>query len=96
MHFHIAQDDNQAKEKIPFKFRVSCTGEETDLMLNANDTVLLGKLELSSCRPGKWIQRWYYGGRLLQDRLRLRDLKIPPGHVVQVIFNESPMPQVSH
>lgn len=32
-------------------------------------------------------QRWFFGGKLLGDKLRVEEAKIPPGYVVQVIIN---------
>ena len=33
-------------------------------------------------------QRWFYAGRMLNDKLRMEDAKIPRNHVVQVIVSE--------
>lgn len=32
-------------------------------------------------------QRWFFGGKLLGDKLHIEDAKILPGYVVQVIVN---------
>lgn len=32
-------------------------------------------------------QRWFFGGKLLGDKLRIEESKIQPGYVVQVIVN---------
>lgn len=32
-------------------------------------------------------QRWFYGGKLLGDKILIEDAQIQPGHIVQVIVN---------
>lgn len=32
-------------------------------------------------------QRWYFGGRLLNDKTKIEDLKLQNGFVVQVVVN---------
>lgn len=39
-----------------------------------------------------WRQRWFYGGKLLGDRLLVEEAKITPGYVVQVIVSTDPQP----
>lgn len=35
-------------------------------------------------------QRWFFGGKLLGDKLHLDEIKIQPGYVIQVIVNQEP------
>lgn len=37
-------------------------------------------------------QRWFFGGKLLGDKLHIEDAKISPGYVVQVIVNPAETP----
>lgn len=37
-------------------------------------------------------QRWFYGGKLLGDKLHVEEAKIPTGYVVQVIVNMESTP----
>lgn len=39
-------------------------------------------------------QRWFFGGKLLSDKLRIEEAKILPGYVVQVIVNPEPLSRV--
>nr|CAD7410710.1 unnamed protein product [Timema poppensis] len=39
-------------------------------------------------------QRWFFGGKLLGDKLRMEEAKILPGYVVQVIVNSESMSRV--
>lgn len=39
-----------------------------------------------------WRQRWFYGGKLLGDRLVVEEAKVTPGYVVQVIVSSEPQP----
>lgn len=32
-------------------------------------------------------QRWFFGGKLLGDKLHVEEAKIPQGYIVQVIIN---------
>lgn len=32
-------------------------------------------------------QRWFFGGKLLGDRVRIDEIKVLPGYVIQVVVN---------
>lgn len=38
-------------------------------------------------------QRWFFGGKLLGDKLQVEEAKIPSGYIVQVIINMEPSKQ---
>lgn len=40
-------------------------------------------------------QRWFYGGKLLGDKLHVEEIKIPTGYVIQVIVNTEQEPSNS-
>ena len=78
--------------EIPLKFRLSNCNKDLKLGVKSNDTVLRVKRhlhELEGIEPSR--QRWFFGGRLISDKLRMEDTKIPKGCLVQVIVSE---PQV--
>ncbi|KAI8422073.1 hypothetical protein MSG28_009964 [Choristoneura fumiferana] len=65
----------------------------------ANDDNALNECELPPANvqkydsnPEPWRQRWFYGGKLLGDRLLIEEAKITPGYVVQVIVSTEPQP----
>ena len=75
------------------KLRVS-TGKDVKMTVRSTETVhqvkkrLLTQLGVEPAR-----QRWYFAGKLLTDKTRIEDVKIPKGYVVQVIVSEaSPTP----
>lgn len=72
-------------ENHVMRLRLNSSGQETEVRLRGNETIAHGKRELGKTYSGL-KQRWYYGGRLLQERSKIKDLAIPNGHVVQVVF----------
>lgn len=74
--------------EIPIKFRISSSNKDLKLYVRTTDTVL--KLKKRICdemgiEPQR--QRWFFAGRLLGDKLRVEDAKIPKSYVVQVIVS---------
>jgi hypothetical protein len=45
-------------------------------------------LSLFCVEPSR--QRWFYAGRLLSDKIRIEDAKIPKNYVIQVIVAPEP------
>ncbi|KAG8251663.1 Ubiquitin domain-containing protein 2 [Homalodisca vitripennis] len=39
-------------------------------------------------------QRWFFGGKLLGDKLHVEEAKVSPGYVIQVIVNPEPVSRV--
>ena len=65
------------------RVRVSLTGDDVVLIVNTADTVLAAKRKLQAQEnikvPEPSRQRWYYGGKLLSDKMRIGDANIPTG-----------------
>ena len=53
--------------------------------MRSKHTVRHIKQTLAKAEDISGEQRWYYGGRLLQDKLRIEDTKVPKGHLIQVV-----------
>lgn len=93
MYLEVVSDDPLDEELFYIKLRLSTTEqEETELSLRGGDAIAIGKMRLSQQISNTSRQRWFYGGQLLEDRLRIRDLNIPQGHIVQVVFSDLPTP----
>lgn len=70
------------------KLRLSHTCTDIKLSVYTTDTISICKKKLQSQEGIESSrQRWFYGGKLLGDKLRVEEAKIPPGYVVQVIVN---------
>ncbi len=72
--------------EVPVKFRLS-TGKDLKLMVRSTDSVAKVK-KLIHTEEGVEAsrQRWYFSGKLLQDKLKIEDAKIQKGFIVQVII----------
>uniref|UniRef100_A0A0A9XXE8 Ubiquitin domain-containing protein 1 n=1 Tax=Lygus hesperus TaxID=30085 RepID=A0A0A9XXE8_LYGHE len=70
------------------KLRLSSTCQDVKLPIYTTDTIGIAKKKLQyqeGLEPSK--QRWFFGGKLLGDKLHIEDAKIVPGYVIQVIVN---------
>lgn len=74
--------------EVPVKFRLSSPAKDIKVMVRTTDTVYKVKRILQE-KEGVEAerQRWFFGGKLLNDKLRIEDAKIPKGFVVQVIVS---------
>jgi len=76
-------------EELKVKVRISLTGEDVRLVLNTRETIGMAKKKLQDqegiAEPAR--QRWYFGGKLLGDKLRVSEAAIPQGFVIQCIVN---------
>jgi len=76
-------------EELKVKVRISLTGEDARLVLNTRETIGMAKKKLQDqeglAEPAR--QRWYYGGKLLGDKLRVSEAGVPQGFVIQCIVN---------
>lgn len=73
------------------KFRVSTLSKDLKLKVRTTDTVMKIKkkiFELEKIEPSR--QKWFFSGKILSDKLKIEDAKIPKGYVVQVIV--APLP----
>ncbi|KAK0044149.1 ubiquitin domain-containing protein 2 [Biomphalaria pfeifferi] len=75
----------------PIRFRLSTLSHDIKLSVSSTDTVSKVKKRIADMQVGvdPHRQRWYYAGRLLNDKLRIEDARIPKNHVVQVIVSGS-------
>lgn len=70
------------------KLRLSSTCTDVKLAVSTKDTIGMAKRKLQlqeGLEPSR--QRWFFGGKLLGDKLRIEETKVLPGYVVQVIVN---------
>jgi len=76
-------------EELKVKVRISLTGEDVRLVLNTLETIGMAKKKLQdqegTAEPAR--QRWYFGGKLLGDKLRVSEAGVPQGYVIQCIIN---------
>ncbi|XP_063220651.1 ubiquitin domain-containing protein 1 [Bacillus rossius redtenbacheri] len=73
---------------LVLKLRLSSTCVDVKLPVCSNDSIAMAKKKLQSqegLEPSR--QRWFFGGKLLGDKLRIEEAKVLPGYVVQVIVN---------
>ena len=79
--------------ELALKLRLS-TGADLKITVRSTDSVLKVKRLLQASDGIEAArQRWYFSGRLLPDKLRIEDAKIPKGFIVQVIVNpDNPTP----
>ena len=74
--------------EVPLKLRLSHLSKDLKVMVRSTDTVHRVKRllhEKEGVEPER--QRWFFGGKLLNDKLRIEDAHIPKGFVVQVIVS---------
>ncbi|KAB0801629.1 hypothetical protein PPYR_03815 [Photinus pyralis] len=70
------------------KLRLSHTCTDIKLPVYSTDTISTCKKKLQSQEGIESSrQRWFFGGKLLGDKLHVEEAKIQPGYVVQVIIN---------
>ncbi|XKL69202.1 hypothetical protein PGB90_006971 [Kerria lacca] len=75
-------------KEIVLKIRLSHNCYDIKLTLLTTDTIAVAKKKLSlkeGTDPS--IQRWFFGGKLLGDKVRIDEIKILPFYVIQVIIN---------
>ncbi|CAH1155047.1 unnamed protein product [Phaedon cochleariae] len=75
------------------KLRLSHSCLDVKISVYTTDTISICKKKLQSQEGIETSrQRWFYGGKLLGDKLHVEEAKIPPGYVVQVIVNMESLP----
>lgn len=80
--------NSSAGVEVPVRFRLSNMAKDIKVMVKTTDTVYKVKkllYENEGVEPER--QRWFFSGKLLNDKLRIEDAKIPKGFVVQVIVS---------
>ncbi len=76
------------------KLRLS-TGKDVKMTVRSTETVYQVKKRLNTqagVEPMR--QRWFFSGKLLTDKTKIEEVKIPKGYVVQVIISETNPPPV--
>ncbi|MCL4150072.1 UNVERIFIED_CONTAM: hypothetical protein GTU68_028953 [Idotea baltica] len=84
-------DGSQEKgEEMELKVRLSTTLKDIKLIVRSTDTISVAKQKLEMQeRLGLCRQRWYYGGKLLGDRLHVHECNIKHNWVIQCILTEN-------
>jgi len=94
-----AQDtdaNNPPGTETVIKFRLSTSSKDIRMKVRTTDSVLKIKkrlFETEKIEPSR--QRFFYAGKMLNDKLKLEDVKIPKGNVVQVIVSPGEGEEVS-
>ncbi|XP_023935664.1 ubiquitin domain-containing protein 1 [Bicyclus anynana] len=71
---------------LALRLRLSTGGPDLDLPVCARHTIAHCKAKLHAQENiSPWRQRWFYGGKLLGDKLLVEEARITAGYVVQVI-----------
>lgn len=79
---------NVGGEEILIKLRLSTTGRDLKMAVRTGETVWSAKRRLQALEgidPSR--QRWFFGGRLLGDKLKIEEIKLQTGFVIQVIIS---------
>lgn len=77
--------DTDPGEEVVIKLRLS-SGKDLKLTVRNRHTIRQIKQTLAKAENLHGDQRWFYGGKLLQDKLKIEDIKVPRGHLVQVVL----------
>lgn len=68
------------------KFRISALQNDVKMSIYTKEPVLHAKHRLAAAHGFEaGDQRWYFGGRLLHDKMKFEDIKLQPGFVIQVV-----------
>ncbi|XP_060801317.1 ubiquitin domain-containing protein 2 [Amyelois transitella] len=79
--------------EVTLRLRLSSSCKDVELAVYTRHTIAHCKNKLhaqENIEP--WRQRWFYGGKLLGDRLLVEEARVTPGYVVQVIVSSEPQP----
>ena len=77
--------DTDPGEEVVIKLRLS-NGKDLKLTVRNRHTIRQIKQTLAKAENISSEQRWFYGGKLMQDKLRIEDTKVPKGHLIQVVI----------
>ena len=85
-----AEADSSQGTVVMLKLRLSNLSKDIKVVVKSTDTVYKVKQLLQDSKGIRSdCQRWFFGGKLLNDKLHIQDAHIPKGFVVQVIVNEA-------
>ncbi len=79
-------DESTLGEEYMVKCRISTTCKDTKMKVRSGETVGAVKKRLDQeidVTPSK--QRWFFGGKMLHDKVTMADTRVPRGFVIQVI-----------
>lgn len=83
-----SETSNGGGEEIVVKIRLSTTGKDTKMPVQTRETVMNAKRRLQALESIEpFRQRWFFGGRLLSDKMKIEEIKLQAGYVVQVIVS---------
>ncbi|XP_066149493.1 ubiquitin domain-containing protein 2 [Euwallacea fornicatus] len=84
----IESEPVEAGMETILKLRLSHNCSDVKLAVYSKDSISMCKKKLQSQEGIESSrQRWFFGGKLLGDKLHVEEAKIPPGYIVQVIVN---------
>lgn len=75
--------------EVLIKVRISTSNRDMKLPVRTLDTIFAAKRRIHTLEgidPAN--QRWFFGGRLLHDKMTIDEAKIPAGFIVQVIVTQ--------
>ncbi|XP_021966854.1 ubiquitin domain-containing protein 1 [Folsomia candida] len=84
----FTNDEAAEEDKHWIKLRLSSSGKDVDLPVRRAESVSSCKAKLGVKISTNLRQRWFYGGKLVEDKTKVRDLGVPDGHIIQVVFLE--------
>lgn len=77
---------NFAGEELQVKFRLSSLQNDVKMPVYSKETIFSAKRKLGALQGFEPREmRWYFGGRLLNDKIKIEELKLQNGFVVQVV-----------
>ncbi|KAI1294605.1 Ubiquitin domain-containing protein 2 [Halotydeus destructor] len=77
-----------AGEEVLVKFRVSSLSNDVRMVVFTKESVFSAKRKLGQLQGFEpRDQRWYFGGKILNDKLKIEDIKLQSGFVIQVVVN---------
>ncbi|XP_055343790.1 ubiquitin domain-containing protein 1-like [Paramacrobiotus metropolitanus] len=97
----LGKDENKSTpvktgKDVAIKLRFSDSDKDVKFPVNTEESIasLKKRVHQSVRNVDPLDQRWFFGGKLLQDRSRLSEFKIRPGYVIQIIV-KAPKPASS-
>ena len=80
-------DEADLGEEHMIRCRLSTTCKDYKIDVRTRETVSSVKKRLArELELGTAKQRWFFGGKMLYDKMTIGDIRIPRGYVIQVIL----------
>lgn len=86
----VALEEQEPGVELPIKFRLAPDNKDFKMTVQSNDLVLKVKRqlqEMAQVEVGR--QRWFFGGRLITDKMTMEASKITKGCLIQVVVSEA-------